>query len=70
MHKGERHVGKRPGGREEPLGLEQVKSMRSELAEAVRIENFEEAARIRDRLRKLEERIRKLEARAGIPPKT
>ena len=55
MHKGEQHIGKIPPGFSANLAIaEKMKLLRRELAEAVRAENFEAAAEIRDRLRTLE----------------
>lgn len=70
MHKGNHHVGKRPGKAADRLpSEEQVKLLRRELEEAVKTENFEAAAELRDRIRKLEERIRKLGEKTRPPPK-
>ncbi len=56
MHKGDHHVGKRPGGRSDrPSTDEGMKSLRRDLNEAVKAENFEAAAELRDRIKKLEE---------------
>ena len=56
MHKGEQHVGKRPSRYAENLAAaEQIKLLRCDLEQAVKVENFEAAADLRDRIRKLEE---------------
>jgi len=71
MHKGNHHVGKRPGRAADRLPSgEQVKWLRHELEEAVKTENFEAAAELRDRLRRLAERIKKSEEKSRDPPKT
>ena len=53
MHKGVRHAGKCPthGAAGVPDGLEEL---RRQLGDAVREERFEEAARLRDRIRELD----------------
>ncbi len=56
MHKGEQHIGKRPPNYTETLADEErLKSLRSELERAVKSEDFEKAAELRDRIRKLEQ---------------
>ena len=55
MHKGSRHYGKIPEGRRE--GQEKVArcdAIRKQLEEAIRLEKYEEAAVLRDRLREAE----------------
>ena len=56
MHKGTRHAGKVPSHGGVTLGAadERVADLRRQLAEAVRDERFEEAARLRDRIRELD----------------
>ncbi len=51
IHGGIRHRGRLPGGRE-AVFLDPAE-VRRQLAEAIRNEDFEEAARLRDRLRRL-----------------
>ena len=59
MHKGEQHVGKYPLGHSESLVIsEQMKLLRRELEHAVKSENFETAAELRDRIKKLEQKNR------------
>lgn len=56
MHKGEQHIGKVPPGfSTNQASTEKLKLLRRELDAAVRAENFEAAAGIRDRIRKLEQ---------------
>ncbi len=56
MHKGEQHVGKCPPGRAENLvSAERLKALRRDLDQAVKAENFEAAAELRDRIRKMEQ---------------
>lgn len=56
MHKGEQHIGKVPPGfSTNQVSAEKLKLLRRELDAAVRSENFEAAAQIRDRIRKLEQ---------------
>jgi protein arginine kinase activator len=54
MHKGTKHVGKAPAGHKIARELKQaLASMESDLAEAVRSEDYEKAAHLRDRIRDL-----------------
>ncbi|MFP4352725.1 MAG: UvrB/UvrC motif-containing protein [Puniceicoccaceae bacterium] len=54
MHAGPRHVGKVPPGRLTPAVVDaRVKALSEELDKAVRVEKYEEAARIRDEIRTL-----------------
>jgi protein arginine kinase activator len=58
MHKGLQHVGKAPPGRgEEAMLGERLKRFRQELQAAVKAENFEAAARLRDQIKALEQRM-------------
>lgn len=55
MHKGEQHIGKIPAGHAASLvTAERLKLLRRELDHAVKSENFEVAAELRDRIQKLE----------------
>jgi len=56
MHRSERHVGKRPGEAGGlPMGVRrELEQLRGALESAVAEENYEEAARLRDRIRSLE----------------
>ena len=57
MHKGEQHVGKCPtrmAGNE--TLLEQLKLLKQDLENAIKAENFETAAKLRDQIRKLEQK--------------
>lgn len=61
MHKGTSHVGKVPKGLMEQQVLDQrLEELRSRLEQAVVAENYEEAAGLRDE-------IRRIEIHAGIP---
>lgn len=52
MHKGSRHAGKVPVSRKEQLEKDSlVAQLRKQLREAIRLEHYEEAARLRDRIR-------------------
>ncbi len=57
MHKGQQHVGKVPGrppGQTQPPGRppeDRLQALQRSLEEAVKIENYEEAARIRDEIK-------------------
>jgi protein-arginine kinase activator protein McsA len=56
MHKGLRHVGKIPRRTLTPAVIEErVRLLTDELNQAVKIENFEEAARLRDEIRSLQD---------------
>lgn len=56
MHRGLRHFGKHPEGFEGDAFSERLlKECKERLEEAVKAENYEEAARIRDEIRQLEE---------------
>lgn len=50
MHKGKQHVGKKPAHLPAPPFCDQLAGLKTALAAAVKAENFEEAARIRDRI--------------------
>jgi len=55
MHKGPTHVGKVPARLMKTMALNaRVKQLRKELDQAVREENYEDAAQLRDQLRELE----------------
>lgn len=55
MHKGEQHIGKIPTSHAASLVVaERLKLLRRDLDHAVKSENFEAAAELRDRIRKLE----------------
>ena len=61
MHKGTSHIGKVPKGLMEQQVLDQrLEDLRSRLEQAVAAENYEEAAGLRDE-------IRRIEIHAGIP---
>lgn len=54
MHRGTRHTGKRPGAGHPPVvASDQLTLLQQQLAEAIAVENYEEAARIRDRIKAL-----------------
>lgn len=54
MHRGKRHIGKRPGTGHPPVVAgDQIALLQQQLAEAVAVENYEEAARIRDQIKAL-----------------
>jgi protein arginine kinase activator len=58
MHKSLQHVGKTPPGRgEKALCGELMKQLRQELQAAVKAENFETAARLRDEIKNLDQRM-------------
>ena len=55
MHKGLRHTGKMPARLSRRFALaDKVKTLESELQKAVKDEKYEDAARLRDEIRKLE----------------
>ncbi len=59
MHKGEQHIGKHPAGHSESLATtEQLKLLQRKLEHAVKSENFEAAAELRDRIKKIEQENR------------
>ncbi len=59
MHKGEQHIGKTPPGHSENLAFaERLKILKRDLEHAVKAENFEAAASLRDRIKKLEQESR------------
>ncbi len=66
MHRGLQHVGKQPSGTVAtvPPTVVTLAELRQELQEAVRAENYEAAARIRDSIRNLEN-LQPPPARAG-----
>lgn len=56
MHKGQIHVGKVPEGlMESHFRYQQMEELRGKLEEAISSENYEAAAELRDKLRKLDE---------------
>lgn len=55
MHRGGQHVGKQPAGAGAAAAAVSLVDLRQALAAAVAAENYEEAARIRDRIRELED---------------
>jgi protein arginine kinase activator len=56
MHKGTRHVGKIPRGLKLGRDLqERIKTLQRSLDEAIAVENYEEAARLRDAIRQLKD---------------
>ncbi|MBI4027219.1 MAG: UvrB/UvrC motif-containing protein [Verrucomicrobia bacterium] len=56
MHKGEQHVGKVPPSHSDSTAVaDRLKALRRDLEQAVKGENFEVAAELRDRIRKLEQ---------------
>lgn len=59
IHKGNRHCGKVPQTYAKHLNfLNQLEASREQLKQAVAQENFEEAARLRDAVRKLEKKVK------------
>jgi len=59
IHKGEQHVGKVPPGHaQDAVTAEQMKILRRDLEHAVKSENFEVAADLRDKIKKLEQQKR------------
>jgi protein arginine kinase activator len=59
MHKGTRHVGKAPGRMqpENRPAADRLKALQARLEEAIRVENYEEAARVRDEIRAVKEAV-------------
>ncbi|MCX7887193.1 MAG: UvrB/UvrC motif-containing protein [Verrucomicrobiae bacterium] len=58
MHKGDRHVGKVPGKAAHTLVInEKIKQLTEELQKAIRDEQYEQAAVIRDQIRTLERKL-------------
>ncbi len=56
MHKGPRHVGKVPAGRQRPVDVpERLKALQEKLAKAIEEENFERAALLRDEIKQIGE---------------
>jgi protein arginine kinase activator len=59
IHKGEQHVGKVPTGHaQDAVTAEQLKILKKDLEEAVKDENFEVAADLRDKIKKMEQQKR------------
>jgi protein arginine kinase activator len=59
MHKGDRHVGKVPGKAAHTLVInEKIKLLSEQLQKAIRDEQYEEAAGIRDQIRTLEIKLK------------
>jgi protein arginine kinase activator len=57
MHKGTRHTGKSPEAlRQSRDNAERLKALQKKLAKAVALEDFEQAAKVRDELKELDER--------------
>ncbi len=58
MHKGLRHTGKMPAKLSRRFAMaDRVRNLESELQQAVKDENYEEAARLRDEIQKLEHEL-------------
>jgi protein arginine kinase activator len=56
MHRGVRHVGKTPGTQRPPPEVgDRLDRLQKELAQAIAVENYEEAARLRDQIKALKE---------------
>lgn len=54
MHRGSRHIGKRPGAAGPVIGAEDhLAELQKQLSQAIAVENYEEAARIRDQIKTL-----------------
>lgn len=67
MHRGLQHMGRSPQHMAEEIELTtQMKSLSSDLDQAVAEENYEEAARLRDRLRAVEARLAALKGSSSI----
>ena len=63
MHKGTRHVGKVPTSLRENKSLkERLKGLQTKLEAAVAAEDFENAALLRDEIKKMKERLKELSA--------
>lgn len=59
IHKGEQHIGKVPPGHPQDAAMiEQLKTLKKALEQAVKSESFESAAELRDRIKKLEQQQR------------
>ncbi len=68
MHKSDRHVGKVPSKAAHTLVInEQIKELTEELHKAVRSEQFERAAQLRDEIRALEGRLKQEKISKDVP---
>jgi protein arginine kinase activator len=68
MHRGLRHLGKRPEDyTDNPYAETLLEESRERLEEAVTNENYEQAAKIRDEIQRLEEGLAKAEASSTQP---
>ncbi len=54
MHGSNKHIGNRPVKQREVGTLEDIERLRKELARAIQAENYERAAKLRDRIRDIE----------------
>jgi protein arginine kinase activator len=55
MHKGTRHIGKAPAGRQVSQASQQdVKSLQEQLNKAIQAEDFEQAAHLRDEIKRIQ----------------
>ncbi len=54
MHGSNKHIGNRPADQRESGSVEDVNKLRSELSRAIKAENFERAAKLRDKIRDIE----------------
>ena len=62
MHKGTRHIGKAPAGIKERLDLSQkLEEFEESLREAIALENFEDAAILRDQIKDLKVKLKTAE---------
>jgi protein arginine kinase activator len=60
IHKSTKHIGKIPVNAKESMGIvDKIRELESKLQEAVRKEEFEAAAKLRDQIRSLEKKERK-----------
>ncbi len=58
MHGSNKHIGRRPGGGKKDAKIKfEIKKLRDELKQAIAAEDYEKAARIRDRIRQTEDKI-------------
>jgi protein arginine kinase activator len=59
MHGSNKHIGNRPASQRETGTIDEVERLRKELNRAIKAENFERAAQIRDTIRDIEANLEK-----------
>ena len=59
MHGSNKHIGNRPASQRETGTIDEADRLRNELNRAIKAENFERAAQLRDKIRDIEANLEK-----------